>query len=104
MEKVEFLLVRAHYSNGRPIDRHFADHRREPEYRSPRNLEPQMSDIDKSGGAVALADVQLVDIQAQPIKIEPDFADANPPMNTSGDRPGHDVPEDRRHREIGSDS
>jgi hypothetical protein len=62
-----------------------------------------MPDIDECGRAVALGDMQLVDIQPQPIKIEPDFADADAPMNTGSDWPRHDVPEDRRHREISRD-
>src|SRR5260370_32689501 len=101
--KVEPLLVRADHVNRRPIDRYFADHRRESKQRRPRNLEPQMAHIDKRRRTIALADVQLVDIEPQPIKIETDFAHAHLAMDALGDRSGHDVTQDRRHREIRRD-
>src|SRR5271163_422008 len=53
---------------------------------------------------VALANVQLVEVELQPIEIEADFADAHLAMNTRGDRPGHDMTQHRRHREVGRHS
>src|SRR6266481_905666 len=62
-----------------------------------------MADIDKRRRAVAFADMELIDVQLEPVKIEADFANAHAAMNTRGDRPGHDMAKNRRHREISRD-
>ena len=49
---------------------------------------------------VALADVQLVEVELQPIKIEADFADAHLAMDAGGDRAGQHVPQYRRNRDV----
>ena len=99
--KIEFLLRLAHYMDRGLVDHHFADHRRKPEQRSPRNLHRQMPEIDKRFlRSVALAKVQLVEVKLQPIKIEADFAYGHLAMDTAGDGAGQHVAQDRRDRNV----
>ena len=46
-----------------------------------------MPDIDERLRTVALANVQLVEVELQPIKIEADFAHAHLAMDAGGDGP-----------------
>src|SRR5260370_1496024 len=62
-----------------------------------------MAHIDKRRRTIALVDVQLVEVELKQIKIETDFAHAHLAMDALGDRSGHDVTQDRRHREIRRD-
>src|SRR5271166_3184916 len=53
---------------------------------------------------VALADVKLVEVELQPIKIEADFADADVAMNAGGDGSGQHVPQYERNRDVGRET
>jgi hypothetical protein len=79
------------------FDCYFADHRRQPEERAPRNLDPDVTDIDEAIGRVAIADVQLFDIEQQPVRVEADLFDADGAMEAGGQASGHDVLRNQRH-------
>ena len=49
---------------------------------------------------VALGNVQMVEVELQPIKIEADFADAHLAMNAGGDGSGQHVPQHGRNRKV----
>src|SRR6185437_5145871 len=79
------------------FDCYFADHRRQPQERGPRNLDPDVTDIDEAIGRVAIADVQLFDIEQQPVRVGTDLFDADGAMEAGGQASGHDVLRNHRH-------
>src|SRR5580704_15876940 len=87
--------------NLRALDYDLADNWRKSENRRPRNLHPEMSQVDERFlRIVTIANVQLVEIEFQPIEIEADFADGHLPMDAGGDRSGQHVPQYRRNRNV----
>ena len=99
--KIKFLLRLPHDVNLRLVDDDFADHRCKSEQRRPRDLQRQMPEVDERFlRVVALADVELVEVELQPIKIEADFADADVAMNAGGDGAGQHVPQYERNRDV----
>ncbi len=103
--KVEFLLRHSDYVDRRLVDHNRTDHRRKSEQRGPRNLHRQMPKIDERLLRIAaFANVQLVEIEFQAIKIEADFADAHLAMDAAGDRSGQHVPQYRRNRDVSCDA
>src|SRR5208282_6777256 len=102
--KVEALLRLANDMYRRPLDYDFADYRRKSENRRPRNLHSQMPDIDERLWTVALADVQLVHVEPQRIKIESDFAHAHLAMDAARDGAGQDVSQHRRNRQVSGEA
>ena len=98
--KVEALLRLPNDMDRRPLDYDFADYRRKSENRRPRNLHSQVPDIDERFWTVALANVQLVHVEPQRIKIESDFAHAHGPMDAASDGADQDVPQQRRNRQV----
>ena len=81
------------------VDRHFANHRRESKNRKPRRFHAQMPDFDQRLRPVALADVQVVDVEPEIDGIKSNSADADRTMQTGGDLHRKNVPQDWRHRD-----
>jgi hypothetical protein len=95
--EIEHLRPIAHDVQCGSIDREFLDDRRQPVKRTPRRLEPNLSDRGKISGALAFTDMQGVGAKAQRVGIEPDRADGYPAMETRGHTSPDDMTEQQRN-------
>src|SRR5579863_1404707 len=59
----------------------------------------EVADLDKRRRIVAVADMKLVDLEAQPVWIERDIADGDRPMDRLRDLSGQHVAQDGRDTE-----
>src|SRR6516162_822402 len=97
--EIEHLRPVAHDVQDGSIDREFLDDRRQPIKRTPRRLEPNLSDRGKISGAPAFTDVQCVSAKTQRVGIEPDRADGYPAMETRSHTSTDDMTEQQRNAE-----
>ncbi len=59
----------------------------------------EVADVDKRRGLVAVADVKLFDLEAQPVRIKSDVADGDRAMERLRDLSGQYVAQNRRNAE-----
>src|SRR5216684_145671 len=60
-----------------------------------RNYDVEVADIDEGIRAVPLANVQLVEIQLEPVRVEPNLADTDGAMQRRSQLPGGYVPQEQ---------
>ena len=98
--KIEALLGGPRDMNRGPVDSDFADDRSEPEYRGPRSSDADMADVNEGPGRIAIADMQLFEIEPERVEVESNLADAGGTMERRRDLHPHDMAEQDRHAEI----